>query len=78
MERQDAKAQRRKGVEQLIPIQFLAPLRLCALALNSPLRLQSRWLDRSRYGPIFLTPTPEVGGHSRVVVERLGGPLIGE
>ena len=46
MERKDAKAQGRKGSEQLIPIHFLASWRLGALALTSPLRLQSRWLDR--------------------------------
>ena len=73
--RQDAGAQR---VEQFIPIQFFAPLRLGALALTSPLRLSSRWLDRSRHCPIFLTHTPEAGGHSRFVVERLRGPPIGE
>ena len=73
--RQDAEAQR---VEQFIPIHFLASLRLGVLALTSPLRLHSRWLDRSQYCPIFRTHPPEAGGHSRFAVERRGGPPIGE
>ena len=77
----NAKTPRRRGAkggEQLIPIHFLAPLRLGVLALTSPLRLHSRWLDRSQYCPIFRTHPPEAGGHSRFAVERRGGPPIGE
>ena len=43
----NAKTPRRQGAgaqrfKLFIPIQFFAPLRLCALALNSPQRRQAR------------------------------------